>query len=296
MGGKNSKEVPLTKSETKYLADPPQANFEGQKVPSDTAAAAPLTPFLKYKKFRDELMSFSLGESAYDYAERLYKEEPNSPEVMALLAETTTLYDLTKNKHQRDHWIDRLDLLQRGIDVSRKCFKENPEYGPCYRAYVMCAVRASESLYFYRWMRAVGLLENYNAIIKRGEVGLKYCPEDPDLPAALGALSCRCAYNWYNPYRVLARIYNVPAKKQLYAEGIRYLSIAAERDPESLEIACRLGMAYFYAGDFANARRWYCKVRDEMPPRDLKDEKWQSVAHTQLSTQFQKTRWNVPFA
>lgn len=292
MGAKGSKEAPpLTKSEQKYFADPEPANFT-----ESSESSGPADANKKYKTFRDELLSFSLGESAYDYAERLYKKNPNDPATMALLAETTTLYDEKKNKVQRDHWIDRLDLLQRGIDVSRKCMKENPEYGPCYRTYVICATRASEALYYYRWMRAVGMLENYQSIAKRAKKGLELCPDDSDIPKTMGALCYRCAYSWYNPYRILGKIYGVPSKKELYADGIRFLKLAAEREPDNLEIACRLGQAYFYSGDFANARRWYCKVRDEMPPQDLTDEKWQTIAHTQLSTGFQKTRWNVPFA
>lgn len=263
---------------------------------SSSSPVIELTPGQKYRNFRDELLSFSLGESAYDYAERIYRETPDSPEVMALLAETTTLYDKTKNKVQRDHWVDRMDLLQRGIDVSRKCIKDNPEYGPCYRSYVMCATRASESYYYYRWLQAVGLMENYKAIIKRGEQGMALMPDDAEIPHSLGALCMRCAYPWYSPYRVLGRFYGVPKKSALGSEGVRYLKLAAERDPSNLEIAVRLGMAYFHAGDFPNARRWYCKVRDEMVPQDLKDDKWKALAHTQLSTAFSKQRWNVPFA
>lgn len=95
----------------------------------------------KYIQFRDELFSFSLGESAFDYAERLFQKTPDRPQVMALLGQTAALYDKKKNKVFRDHWCDRLDLLQRGVDVSRKCIKEHPQYGPCYRSYVMCATR-----------------------------------------------------------------------------------------------------------------------------------------------------------
>ncbi|ORC90382.1 uncharacterized protein TM35_000081800 [Trypanosoma theileri] len=248
-----------------------------------------------YREFRDQLLSFSLGESAFDYAERLFEKNPSNPEVMALLAETTVLYDKNKNKVARDHWCDRLDLLQRGVDVSRKCINENPEYGPCYRAYVLCATRESEALYYMKTFTGVGLLENYNAIMRRGEKGMELLPRDPDMPNALGALCGRCAYKWYDPTRLYAMWCGVPGWKALWAKSIELHKKAVENDPKSLEYACRLAQAYYHSGDLQNARRWYGKVRDEMPPQDLKDERWQSLAHTELSTAFSKGSWNVPF-
>ena len=160
----------------------------------------------------------------------------------------------------------------------------------------MNAVRASESVYYYRWMRSVGMMENYQSILKRGQQGMELCPQDPDIPLLLGSMCGRNVYAWYNPYRLFGLYYGVPSKKVMQQEAIRYLSLAQKNDPNRLEITFRLGQAYLQAGDFANARRWLCKVRDEMPVQDLHDEKWQSLAHTALSTSFQKTRWNVPFA
>lgn len=252
--------------------------------------------YAKYVDFRNQLLTFAMGESAYDFAEQLFKKDPNNAEVMALLAETTALYDATKNKMARGHWCDRLDLLQRGVDVSRKCFNENPEYGPCYRSYVICATRESEALYFFKSMQGVGLVENFHAIMKRGQQGMDLMPEDAEMPNALGALCARCVYRWYDPTTLYAMYYGLPAKRELQHMAIEYHTQACKKDPKSLEYALRLAQAYFQSGDMNSARRWYIRVRDEMPPNALHDERWQGVAHTQLSTSFVKSKWNVPFA
>ncbi|CAD2213007.1 hypothetical protein AGDE_07088 [Angomonas deanei] len=214
---------------------------------------------------------------------------------MALLSETTPLRR-KKNKMYRDHWADRLDLLQRGVDVSRKCIKENPDYGPCYRSYVICATRESEALYYWKSLTGLGLVENYKAIVRRGNQGMALMPSDPDIPNALGALCARCAYHWYEPSRLYSLFYGLPSRKVLLDQSIQYHKKACENDPNNLEYACRLAQAYYQRGDMANARRWYVRVRDEMPPQHLDDEVWQGLAHTQLATAFMKTQWNVPFA
>lgn len=253
--------------------------------------------FATYKKFRDELLTFALGESAFDYAEQLFLKQPDNPEVMALLAETTVLYDQVKNKVSREHWCDRLDLLQRGVDVSRKCMKENPEYGPCYRTYVMCATRESEALYYLKSFQGLGLIQNYSSIMRRGERGMELLPEDAELPNTLAALCGRCTYRWYEPTRWYAKLfYGLPDAKTLRRQSIELSQRAVKNDPANLEYACRLAQAYFLAGDYENARRWYVRVRDEMPPQSLNDDRWQGLAHTQLSTAFSKSKWNVPFA
>ncbi|EKF36912.1 hypothetical protein MOQ_002258 [Trypanosoma cruzi marinkellei] len=292
MGGGNSKpELKVgEKGAIASVAAPPSPE---EKLSSGTKKN---DEFAKYREFRDQLLSFSLGESAFDYAERLFEKNPSSPEVMALLAETTVLYDKSKNKVFRDHWCDRLDLLQRGVDVSRKCINENPEYGPCYRTYVLCATRESEALYYIKSFLGLGLLENYNAIMKRGEKGMELLPSDSDIPNALGSLCGRCAYRWYSPTRLYGIWCGVPGWKKMWAKSIEFHKKAVENEPKNLEYACRLAQAYYQSGDLQNARRWYAKVRDEMPPEDLKDERWQSLAHTELSTAFAKTSWNVPFA
>ncbi|KAG5488866.1 hypothetical protein JIQ42_00484 [Leishmania sp. Namibia] len=261
-----------------------------EEVPANT------TDYGHYLKFRDELLDFALGESAFDYTERLFAQKPDSPEVMALLAETAFLYDKTKNKVSREHWCDRLDLLQRGVDVSRKCIIENKDYGPCYRTYVMCAAREAEALYYMKSLTGLGLVENYQAIMRKGVKGMELLPTDAEIPNTLGALCARCSFRWYDPSRVYAWFYGLPPTRRLRELSVEFHKKACENDPKNLEYACRLAQAYFQLGDMANARRWYVKVRDEMPPQELKDEKWQGVAHTQLSTAFVKPKWNVPFA
>lgn len=287
MGGGGSKDRVATAESTEGVSNTPDEVDKPNKGSTD---------YEKYKSFRDQLLNYSMGESAYDFAEQLFAKEPNSPQVMALLAETTVLYDKTKNKVYRDHWCDRLDLLQRGVDVSRKCFNENPEYGPCYRTYVMCATRESESLYYLKSMQGLGLVENYHAIMKRGEQGMELMPEDAEIPNALGALCGRCAFRWYDPSNLYARYYGLPSNDELRKMCVEFHKRACANNPSNLEYALRLAQAYFQQGDMPNARRWYVKVRDEMPPTELKDDKWQGIAHTQLSTSFAKSKWNVPFA
>ncbi|GET93540.1 hypothetical protein, conserved [Leishmania tarentolae] len=265
-------------------------------TPAAEEAAANANEYDQYIKFRDQLLDFALGESAFDYTERLFAQKPDSPEVMALLAETTFLYDKTKNKVSREHWCDRLDLLQRGVDVSRKCINENKDYGPCYRTYVMCATREAEALYYMKSLTGLGLVENYQAIMRKGVKGMELLPTDAEIPNTLGALCARCCFRWYDPSRVYAWFYGLPKTRRLRELSVEFHRKACENDPKNLEYACRLAQAYFQLGDMANARRWYVKVRDEMPPQELKDEKWQGVAHTQLSTAFVKPKWNVPFA
>lgn len=289
MGGKNSKVdakavQEITPAETQAMAAKLEEGAKGQ------------AQYDKYVAFRDELLGFSLGESAYDFAEELYSKNSESPAVMALLAETAVLYDKTKNKVYRDHWCDRLDLLQRGVDVSRKCFNEHPDYGPCYRTYVLAATREAEALYYFTSWQGVGLLENFNAIMRKGERAVELLPKDADVPNALAALCGRSAFPWYHPTRWLAKLHGVPDAKTCRKMSIDWSLKAVENDPGNLEYACRLAQAYFQAGDMVNSRRWYLRVRDEMPPRTLDDSKWQGLAHTQLSTSFVKSQWNVPFA
>ncbi|KPA81499.1 putative mitochondrial hypothetical protein [Leptomonas pyrrhocoris] len=295
MGGSGSKPAPTAAAATTTNSVAAPALEEAA-----TSASKPVSreskDFYTYKEFRDQLLDFALGESAFDYAERLFEEQPDSPEVMALLAETTVLYDKTKNKVSREHWCDRLDLLQRGVDVSRKCINENQDYGPCYRTYVMCAARESEALYYMKSLTGLGLVENYQAIMKKGKKGMALLPTDAEIPNTLGALCARCSFRWYDPSRLYAWYYGLPNTRTLREMSVRFHKKAAENDPKNLEYACRLAQAYFQLGDRVNARRWYVKVRDEMPPQELKDEKWQGVAHTQLSTAFTRPKWNVPFA
>lgn len=283
-------------------------------VPSKASAAAPSIEDLvksvesgavtnsakdlkQFEEFRNELLSFSLGESAFDYAERLFAAQPNNPHLMALLAETATSYDEVKNKDMRRHWVDRMDLLQRAVDVSRKCIKENPDFGPCYRTYVTAACRASESLYYYRWMKGMGLTENYHGIMKRVEKAVELMPEDGDVANMGASLNARCAGFAFFPYICYNWMYGLPSKKQLLDKACQYGTIAVQRDPGNLEFMCRLGSAYYQNKELDKARKCYRAVRDEMIPRSLADEKWQSMAHTMVATGFDKNRrWNLPFS
>ena len=253
--------------------------------------------FERFQAFRNELLAFSLGESAFDYAERLYAAQPDNKQVMALLAETACLYDGTKNKHMKGHWVDRLDLLQRAIDVSRKCIKDNPDFQPCYRTYVVAATRASESLYYYRWMRGMGLAENYNAIMKRGEESLDLEPHDALVLTTLGSLTGRCSQFTRFPYNVYSWYQGVPSRQRLLEKSIDFNTRALEVDPGSMEAMVRLGQAYYQADRLADARRCFSAVRDEMVPRSLSDAKYQDQAHTMLAAGFEtKTKWNMRFS
>eukprot|EP00758_Cryptobia_borreli_P013049 Tbor_TRINITY_DN5801_c4_g2::TRINITY_DN5801_c4_g2_i1::g.6584::m.6584 len=251
----------------------------------------------EFVKFRDELLSFSLGEAAFDYAERLYTAQPNNPQVMALLSETAVLYDKSKNKERRNHWVDRMDLLQRAIDISRKCIHDNPEYGPCYRTYVMAATRASEAVYYLRWMKGMGLAENYNAIMLRGEKAVELLSSDAETCNAIACLNARCAQFTYPPYSWYTWYCGVPSNKVLLDRAIVYSKRAVERDPKSLEYMCRLGGAYYHSNELDKARRCFSAVRDEMVPNDIADTKWQTISHTLLAAGFDKNKkWNLAFS
>jgi tetratricopeptide (TPR) repeat protein len=268
---------------------------------------APADPFLndadrkavhEYTKLRDELMAFSLGEAAFQYAERLDRESPHNPAVMALLGETAVMYERMKNPARREHWVDRLDVLQRGIDVTRQCMKEFPDYGPCYRSYILCATKmADQEVWFRRW-KPLSTFKHYNRIMAIGDRALELYPS-ADVYSALAGVTGRCATrirHWYSPWRPVAWFYRVPTKDELLARSRDLHLECQELNPDSMENACRLAMVYYEIGDWNEARRWYIKVRDEMVPREPKEDIWQSVAHTHLCTHFEKTSWNVPFA
>src|SRR4051812_10099112 len=67
-----------------------------------------------YTRLRDDLLAFSLGQAAYDYAKRLLDDQPDNPALQALVGETVLLYDRQKVKRLREHWCDRTDLMQEG--------------------------------------------------------------------------------------------------------------------------------------------------------------------------------------
>eukprot|EP00388_Colpodella_angusta_P043132 GDKK01058551.1.p1 GENE.GDKK01058551.1~~GDKK01058551.1.p1 ORF type:complete len:202 (+),score=0.18 GDKK01058551.1:79-606(+) len=174
---------------------------------------------------------------------------------------------------------------------------ENPEYEPCYRTYVVAASRASESLYYYRSMRSMGLTENYHAIMKRGEQALALEPTDALVAETLGSLNGRCSQWCYFPYGLYNWYYGLPSKKQLLVKAIHFNQLAVENDPANLESMYRLGATYYQADKLSDARRCFNIVRDEMLPKSLGDSKWQDQAHTMLAAGFEKkAKWNMRFS
>lgn len=264
--------------------------LEAARIASTAIAGA--NDMDRYERFRDELMSFMLGEAAYDYAERLYADHPDDPSVMAFLGETVWKYEHTKVKARRAHWVDRMDLLQRGIDVTRRCMREHPEFGPCFRAYTLCAVKAADSVYYWRWMRGVGVLEHYHGIMKKGERAMDLT-NDFEVTKNLAMLTGRCAQDWNSPYRVFGKWYGIPPRREMLQRALGLHKRAFDIDPLNVENACRVAMTMFELGEFNDARRWYVRVRDEMAAENPGDEVWQSVAHTHLCMRFAKTRWNA---
>lgn len=250
-----------------------------------------------YQRLRDDLFAFSLGEAAYQYAERLNKESPNNPALMALLGETACLYEKLKNKGRREHWVDRLDVLQRGIDVSRKCMDDHPDYGPCWRSYVLCAAKMSDTEIWFRRWKPFSLFKHYNRLQAIGDHALELQP-DADTAMCLAAVSGRCATrirHWYSPWHPVARYFQIPYKKDLLIRAQHLLETATELQPDNVEMQCRLAEVLYELGDWNRARRLYVKVRDEMQVKDPSQAIWQAVAHTHLISHFDKPEWNIPF-
>jgi tetratricopeptide (TPR) repeat protein len=289
MGASGSKSVEV-KSKRQLERDELYANSASDKVET-------LTDMEQYSAFREQLFKFSLGEAAYDYAERLYAENPDSPEIMALLGETTYMYEKVKNPTMREHWIDRLDILQRGIDVSRKCFKKYPEYGPCYRTYTLNAVKASDQFFFYKdYYNSLGVAKHYSGILSKGKKALEMNPT-ADVAMSLGALHARAAFAPTSPFRPFAMWFGVPPQQEMLQSALAYHKMAYEMDPGSIENVTRLAMVHYELGDWNEARRWYIKARDEMPERDAGvDDTWKGVAHTHLLSHFTKKEFSLPFA
>lgn len=251
-----------------------------------------------YQRLRDDLFAFSLGEAAYQYAERLNTETPNNPALMALLGETAYLYEKLKNKGRREHWVDRLDVLQRGIDISRKCMDEHPDYGPCWRSYVLCAAKMTDTeIWFKRW-KPMSLFKHYNRLQAVGDHALELQP-DADTAMVLASIAGRCATrirHWYSPWHPVARFYRLPYQRDLLVRAQHLLEKATEMEPLNVEMQCRLAEVLYELGDFNRARRLYVKVRDEMQAPDPSQAIWQTVAHTHLISHFDKPEWNIPFA
>ena len=245
---------------------------------------------------RDDLLAFSLGEAAFDYAQRLNTEQPDNPAVMALLGETAWLYDRTKVKAMKHHWMDRMDVLQRGIDITRKCMREHPDYGPCYRSFTLCACKAADTQYYAYWWRPIGDFRNYNRVANRARKAVELSP-DSELLQAFSGLTGRCAMTCgpWSPYWLVAKWYGVPKRAEMLERALALHEHTIRMDPDSLEAHARTALLLKEMGRTEEARRMYMKVRDEMVPREPHEDIWQTVAHTDLCGKFEQPNWNVPF-
>lgn len=274
---------------------------------TETAAAAPpnaepptavkKTSIDAYKEFRDDLLSFSLGEAAHDYARRLLKEQPDNAALMALFGETAWMYEKVKNSARREHWCDRLDVMQEGVDAVRRCVKLHPEYAPCHRVYTLLAVKMCDQEYWFKIAQPFGVMEHYKRIMNRGKKSNELA-ESADVYAALAAVNARCATNmkkWYTPYSWYAKYKGLPTREELLKTA-RDLHMDVYRlDPKSIENACRLGMVYWELGESQQAKRWYVRARDELKSTGKIDDMYQTMAHTHIVTQLSSHTWNVPF-
>lgn len=216
---------------------------------------------------------------------------------MAMLAETAFLYEKVKNKGRREHWVDRLDVLQHGVDVARKCMHDHPDYGPCYRAYVLCACKMSDNEVWFRRWKPLSLFKHYNRLQAIGDRALELYPSN-DVALNLSSVAGRCATrlrHWYSPWHPVARWYGLPYQRDLLVRAKTLLEGCVDREPLNVEFACRLAEVLYELGDLNESRRWYVKVRDEMVAETQEDGVWQSIAHTHLCSHFDKATFNLPF-
>lgn len=253
----------------------------------------------EYKEFRDDLLSFSLGEAAFDYAKRLSQEQPDNPALLALFGETAWMYEKVKNPVRREHWVDRMDVFQQGIDATRKCIKNNPDYAPCLRVYVLLAAKASEQKYWFKLLQPFGPIEHYDAIMNRGRQCMELDPEASDVLAAMGQVTARVASNTkriWTPYTWYAKYKGLPHYRDMFAEARKMHHEVQELEPKSVSNACRLAMIYYEEGNFERAKRWYQRTRDELICEDPAEEVYQTIAHTHLTTHVARNgNWNLPF-
>lgn len=288
MGQKQAKPAAVEATTPADAAGTTQAPTPGQGKKSD---------YDQYCEFRDELMAFSLGEAAHDYSRRLLEENPSSPALMALHGETAWQYEKIKNPTRREHWVDRMDVMQTGIDVARKCIKENPDYAPCHRVYALLAAKMADNEYWFKRFQPFGTIKHYKRIISRGERAVAL-HADPDVYGAMAQTSARVAtqikHSW-QPYVWYARYYGLPTRTELLERARDYHIEFDKINNKNIENACRLGMVYFELGDEDKAKRWYRRARDELVSDNPAQDIYQTIAHTALATHFAKTTWNVPF-
>uniref|UniRef100_A0A7S1L0J7 Uncharacterized protein n=1 Tax=Neobodo designis TaxID=312471 RepID=A0A7S1L0J7_NEODS len=274
------------------------SSAEAAKSADKAASEKPKTPTEEYTAFRDDLLSFSLGEAAYDYAKRLRDEQPNNPALLALFGETAWMYEKVKNPTRRQHWVDRMEVLQEGIDATRKCMRENPEYAPCFRVYTLLAAKASEQKYWFKLLQPFGPIEHLDAICRRGEQATALA-ESPDTLAAMAQVTARAASNtkrWWTPYTLYAKYLGHPSSNELFDRALKYHLRVVEMLPNDVENCCRIGMIYWELGNFERAKRWYMKTRDEITNDDPAKDIYQTIAHTHLTIHVARNEnWNLPF-
>ena len=255
------------------------------------------TDLVKYRRLRDTLFSFAVGEAAYDYSKRLLKEQPDNPALLALVSETIIEYERKKVKKMRSHWCDRMDVLQEGIDLSRSCVHKHPEYGPCWRNYALLSVRMADQEFRMEFFKPFGVLRSYKNIIKRGKRALDLNPDCSLLPERLGGFAARAAQSskWWSPYRLCGLWWHVPTQLECLEDALEMHVVSYKLEPSRVENVVRLGMAYYQLGKWNEARKWYRKARDEMLCEQDDDSWWQAVAHTHLTAHFSGDyRKNIP--
>jgi hypothetical protein len=296
MGNASGKPAEATRTSGRHA---PKASVPAaqQNQPTQKGSKTLVSDNEKYNALRDDLMSFSLGEASHDYAARLLAEQPENPAIQALYGETIYQYEKLKNPTRREHWCDRIDLLQKGILTTKKCMKDHPEYAPCWRVYMLLAVKAADQEYWFQWIKPLGLMKHYTRLNRRGERALELNPQSGDLNMAMAELHARVAHtnHWRKPYRLYGLYHNNPPRWDCLLRSKELHLKAAEQEPNGIENATRLGIVFWELGDDDSARRWYTKARDALTPRDPSEDIWQTVAHTHLCVHFAKSAWNTPF-
>ena len=250
MGAAGTKEIhdsAAAKAKANAGAAPMKAN-EGAAAAMPTPPAAEATgkksQLEEYTEFRDDLLSFSLGEAAYDYAQRLLKDQPSNPALLALFGETAWMYEKVKNPTRREHWVDRMEVFQEGIDATRKCIREHPDYAPCYRVYTLLTAKASEQQYWFKLLQPFGTLENWKHVVRRANESERL-ETNADTLAAVAQLTARCASNtkrFWTPYTLYARYKGLPRSDELMKIALDYHLKVFELKPLDVENACRIGM------------------------------------------------------
>ena len=257
----------------------------------------------KVQDTRNDLFSAGLQNASLRYAVQKLKEDPENTDLMAFVGQTALEYERTKCEHGRVHWIDRLDVLHEGIDITYKCLQKDPKATQCERFFLLLALKAAELQFKSPELKPLGIMHNWRRIHDRAVTFLdkKFYP---DVAMGLGAMNSRLARKWYTPYGLLQRfVYGIPPADELLQEAIDLHTKAMEADPTNMENVCRLASACLVKGDDAAARKWFLKVRDGMVQEKKMDLAWVMVANTELLTRFPANKkgiekshpFNLPF-